>query len=468
VLLPSGEVLGTRVVWVGSADIERPVQRNRLLRDLVTPAQNGEVTFHSLEGLAEDLTAAEPVLSRYWSARRRAVSDPPRSGAVDAAERERLLQDATLAWTYVESLTHPATGLCPGTVQGGRTPYTNWDVTLWDLGSQLQAIIAAKRLDLIAADDARGRATMLIRNIPSAIIDGKTLPPAIFRADSSRIVRSDFDGCDFGRFLVALQMAVADGLVDEDSSAGLLGGWDLEAVARDGRLWSYGGRRWIDVTASHCPLYLGPAFEAIGLPLDLPYPPVGQTLSPEDCIRTLYAAAAIGAFGTEPILYGAVELGRDLRSDLLAAVLFDAQLGWYETTGELRCVSEAALSFPPWFLYQGLQVARSGPEAWILSSRSADPQFSEEPFLRQAEVVSAKAAYLWAAAYPHSHSDRLVAAIRAKAKIEGLGFAVGIRAATGLPLENYTDLNTNGVILSAIAAILARGEGSGGTLWPNG
>jgi hypothetical protein len=439
---------------VASADIERPVQRNLLLRNVVKAARNGDVAFHTVEGLAADLTAAEPVLSRYWSARRRAVTDPPRTEPVAAEEREKLLDDARLAWTYIDRLSNSETGQCPGTVQGGDRFFTNWDVTLWDLGSQLQGLIAARRLDLIAVGEARARALALVRNVPTTLIDGKRLPPAVFRGNSDRIVRPDFDGCDFGRFLVALQMAVVEGIVDAGEAAARLDSWDVEAAARDRRLWSYSRRRWIDITASHCPLYLRPAFEAIGLPLDLPYPSVGEELSAEDCIRTLYAAGAIGAFGTEPILFGAVEMGRDPRSDLLSQVLFDAQLGWYESTGALRCVTEAALNVAPWFIYQGLQVVRSGPEAWIFSTPSSHSERRGSFDLQASEVVSAKAAYLWAAAYPHAQSDRLVGLMREKAKIDGLGFAVGVLAATGRPLANYTDLNTNGVILSSIATIL--------------
>jgi len=69
-------------------------------------------------------------------------------------------------------------------------------------------------------------------------------------------------------------------------------------------------------------------------------------------------------------------------------------------------------------------------------------------------AVSSKAAFLWAAYHPGAYADALIAHIREKARLE-IGFASNVNTATGLATQNYTDLNTNGIILQAIAHIVA-------------
>lgn len=61
------------------------------------------------------------------------------------------------------------------------------------------------------------------------------------------------------------------------------------------------------------------------------------------------ASRVSGKIATEPALLNDVELGPTPESTLLASVLFDAQLGHFERTGELKSVSEAPLHVEPWF-----------------------------------------------------------------------------------------------------------------------
>ena len=129
---------------------------------------------------------------------------------------------------------------------------------------------------------------------------------------------------------------------------------------------------------------------------------------------------------------------------------------WFETTGQLKCVSESPLNRQPWFIFQGLRVDRLGAEAWTIKSPDRSEAFQTEDFLRDAEVLSTKSAYLWAATHPHPYSDRIIRLIRDKARIDNFGFSVGVFARTLLPMENYSDLNTNGIILTAITSMLGR------------
>ena len=69
-------------------------------------------------------------------------------------------------------------------------------------------------------------------------------------------------------------------------------------------------------------------------------------------------------------------------------------------------------------------------------------------------MVSSKGAFLWSAVRPQAYSRLLLSYVRARARTTDLGYASGIFSATGEPTANYSDINTNGIILSAIAYIL--------------
>jgi hypothetical protein len=82
-------------------------------------------------------------------------------------------------------------------------------------------------------------------------------------------------------------------------------------------------------------------------------------------------------------------------------------------------------------------------------------EYDTPDFRAKAELLSTKSAYLWAALRRHDWCDQLLALMRDKTRIEGLGFSVGVFTGNLRAMRNYTDLNTNGVILTAIGHVLA-------------
>ena len=449
------------VVMIRPGDLVTPRRRQALLLELQEAVWAGRIRLHTIAGLGDLILAPEPVLTRLWSTRRRLVTDPSRADALRARERTMLLDDARLAWRFIDRFTDPVTGLCAGTVRDGPGRNVNLGASLWDLASQLQGIIAAGSMSIIAKDEARDRIALMLNNIPSIDLEGLNLPPAMFRTDRpAEVALRGFDFCDTGRFLIALRSAVASGLASEADVIAARSNWDLASMVEEGNTFNISGTRRVDVTDSHCTPYIARAFAELGLPLRSPYSRIGERGDADELIRLLYSAASIGAFGTEPLLLEAIEQGAAPEVEFLSAVLFDAQLSWYETTGELKCVSEAPLNFDPWFIYLGLRVDRLGEEAWTFETPSAASRFQTAEFRERAEILSAKSAYLWAAVHPHPYCDRLVRVMRDKARIDNLGFSVGVFTHSLEAMENYSDLNTNGIILSAIAAML---EPS----WPN-
>ncbi|MBA3910575.1 MAG: hypothetical protein C0524_11980 [Rhodobacter sp.] len=446
--------LEDHVIAIRAADVLLPVQRAQLLRRFLGAAQSGQAYFHTVPGLAEHLVSTEPVLARLWSVRRRSLTDPLVPPAPDADERVRLLDDARLAWLYIDRFTDERTGRSAGTVQLRKTTIINREATMWDLASQLHGIRVAGQLSLIEAKEARERARLLIDNLPLAEIDGNRLPPAMFRTDSDAIVTPGFDICDVGRFMIALRSAVSAGLLEAAEAETVVAGWDLAAALPGGRPHTHVGGKWIDTTLSHCTPYIRRGMADWGFDLVSSYAGLVGGSPTDDEIALLYDVARIGQVGVEPTLLEIVELGPDPASGLIADVLFDAQLTWLETTGQLKSASEAPLNFPPWFSYQGLRFGYLGDAAWIVRGLGGAAEYDTPEFRSRAELLSAKSAYLWATVRSHPYSDRLLTLMRNTARIDGLGFSVGVFASTMQAMPGYSDLNTNGVILEAIGHTL--------------
>ncbi len=161
--------------------------------------------------------------------------------------------------------------------------------------------------------------------------------------------------------------------------------------------------------------------------------------------------AARGFVGTEPHVLEEVELGYSETARLMADLLYTAEAREYARTGKLVCVSEGPLNRAPWFTYQGYQLDAEGDAAWVVKTKEDLPEYHTPDFRRSVALISTKAAFLWAAARPEPYSRTLLAYVRGRARTATLGYASGIFAATGLPTANYSDVNTNGIILEAIA-----------------
>ena len=84
---------------------------------------------------------------------------------------------------------------------------------------------------------------------------------------------------------------------------------------------------------------------------------------------------------------------------------------------------------------------------------SEDGRFDTQEFRTQTALVNTKAAYLWAAYRPSAYSTMLTRHVRTRARLDGMGFSPGVFVATGEAMPGYADINTNGVVLEAIAFI---------------
>ncbi|MCB1155468.1 DUF3131 domain-containing protein, partial [bacterium] len=328
---------------------------------------------------------------------------------------------------------------------------TQRSVTMWDVGSNLNAIVAAAELGLIDRKQAETTFKRIFPNIVGRSTDGRLLPQGWIRTDRHRWGIRDFDGCDGGRLLSSLDnMRRRFGMGKTIEK--LVASWDLDKIVVGGEIQSVIERKFVSTYASHCAHYAALGFRRWGLTPASPYETFATRAPGDDEMALLETVAAIGPLGTEPLLLEAMELGMSPESGYLAEVLITAMEEEFTANNRLICPSETPLDHEPWFIYQGLELG-SGPRGWRLDTVGHQPQYMTEAMADKLMSFSTKAAFLWAAYRPSSFTRKLLSFARENGRDE-VGFMSGINVKTQRPMRHYTDLNTNAIILQAIAHML--------------
>jgi len=442
------------ILLLDARQIPTPFHQDTIIRKFEQARSDGKAHFYTLGEYVEQTLAPDSVLEHFWSTRRRKVSAASARQNHSDLERGMLEDDARLAWQFLQRFTDKKTGLCAGTVQMGAENVINREITMWDVASQLNGIAAARSLAIIPTSEAQERVALILDNLPRKNVGGLSLPPSLFSANNPASGRNEFDACDTGRFLISLKRLVDSDLTTASRALSLLEQWDIAATVKVQQPRNFSDGIWENIINSHCSHYARNGYIHWGIPMKTAYPALTDIESGDQKLRLLYKAAFIGHFGSEPLLLEGLEVGYSPETLYLAKTLFDAQLSWFEDTGHLKCVSETPLNFAPWFAYQGLRVDRRGAESWVISTIGDQAAYQTEKFAKRADIISSKAAFMWAAEFPHDYSSRLLQLMREKARIEGFGFSVGIFNDGLVPMRGYSDLNTNGIILTAIAKML--------------
>ncbi|MCB1338570.1 MAG: DUF3131 domain-containing protein [Maritimibacter sp.] len=439
------------ILAIGAEAIATRRAEDALIAAIAALAEDGITRFVSIPEMAAALIVTDPVDQRFrrTEAARLAAADPVKTYTPEEIAAYR--DDAARAFAYIETFTDPTTGLCPATVDITAPDEALTYVTMWDVGSQINGLVAARRIGLIAPDPFETAIRKVLAQIAGRRSQDRLLPQGVIRTDRDRWGDSDFDGCDGGRLLASL-----DGLRRYDTLApevaALVDSWDLDKVVVDKVIYSVKETALVSTYQSHCAHYAGRAFGRWGIEVATPYQTMDGRTPADGEMALLEATAGIGPLGAEPLLLEALELGMSPESAYLADVLYRAQVEEFEATGDLIAVGETPIKERPWFIYLGLQLGREARE-WAIDVVGGDPQYQSKAFLDKHMAVSSKAAYLWAAYRPGAYADALVAHVRDRARLD-VGFASNVNRATGEAARNYTDLNTNGIILEAIAKIL--------------
>ncbi len=371
-----------------------------------------------------------------------------------AADRTALLDDAALAWRYFDWGMQTFNGIAPGTswMEDGKQqgyPFA----TMWDIASMVMASVSAKRLGIIDGADLEARATRIIAFLgeESFRYGGVKLPPAERRLSKQAGERQGFDSADTGRLLIALKA------LDNETASSLgidklIARWGLQKILIDGEMHLVSAKgRLTGVHTNSYANYVSNGYRLWGFETKPVFGGQDPGRNMDDAVLAVEEMAARGRIATEPHLTEEIELGASPHGRLASDILLDAQVKRFRETGTLTAVSEGPVALAPFFTYQGYQIRGDGGEFVVdaPTRKQADQAAKRGDDLR---MVNCKAAYLWYACRQGRYSDRLVAHIREKGKLD-IGFASGVGelSQTAVPIA---DVNTNGIILEAISYVM--------------
>lgn len=426
-----------------------PARKKQVLDMLAQLAAEPGTRLVNFSQYARSVLPAMPVEDRIRQSRGKVWVEDASDRPLDEKEKDALMRDAELAWRYFDWGGKTFSGVAPGTadIEAGK-PVGYPFVTMWDLGSQILATISANRLGLIdqRAFETQTMSILQLLRKYSYRYAGVNLPPLEVAIGRQAEQHSGYDSADTGRLLIALRQ------LDSHTNGSLpikalVKGWGLEKTMPGGELHDINSGRLSSTQDNSYAAYARRGFLLWGYEVK----PVFSASDPEsdmsDAVTTLGELQQRGRIATEPLLTEEIELGGSPHGRFAADILYAAQIERYESTGKLTCVSETAIENPPYFTYQGYQIDGAGGEFTV--DTDAGSAGAKNGTAENAFVVNAKGAYLWHVARPGRYSDRLIALVRDKARIEGLGFAAGIHEATGRQVA-LSEINTNGLILEAI------------------
>ena len=448
----------TAILALDAEALASPAQRNGAVAGLRRLIAIPGTRIVNIAYLARLILPPDPVFDTMRQTRIAAPALVARTTAkVSASGRVSLLQDAARAWGYFETVTVARTGLPAATVAfnpDGTPGVEHRVLTQWDVGSALFAQVAARKLGLIDADTFLAHRDAHIAALQQATLRKVRLPRALFDITNPASGSTEFNMCDTARLLSALKAVEAASPAGDTAVRDLVASWDLAAATTDGVPHSYDGRIFYPLPPTHCTNYVARTLALWGITAISQYDTYYQGETETD--RQMYLLETIaetGALGAEPLLLEGLELGFDAPTGYLRDVLLAAQIAETAASGNLIAPSESPLDRAPWFSYQGLRVDYDGPTRWDVTMISDDARYQTDEYRVENRVIPTKAAFLWAATHPHPYSGRLLAYARAHGRLP-TGFASAIYTATDTPTVDYGDVNTNGIILEAIAALL--------------
>lgn len=407
---------------------------------------------------AAQRTAPQPAVARPPAASldeaERELSREAARSLMLADEREFFTRAAEHAWRYGKQYYRASTGIV------APVPFYDY-ATVWDLGSSLAMLYAARELGFIEASDYKARMRIALRTLSRlALFDGKGFNKAYQVTTGAMVDRHQkpsstgfgWSVTDIGRLLVWLRIVTNRDPEFEPAAAAVVGKLDLKHLVRDGYMWGEdlgptGAHRVYHEGQLGYEQYAAQGFALWGARPDLALK-IEENAIPIDVMGQTVAADARqrDRLTSEPFILSGLEFGWSPEMGRLARGVLEAQAERAKRTGIITMVSEDALPEPPHFFYYYCVFANAR-------------QFSIDVQDARAVVdgprwMSTKAAFGWHALTPSAYTRR---ALKAVAPARGAqGWASGV-------YENSTrstgtlNVNTAAVVMSA-ALYALRGE----------
>ncbi|KNG93650.1 DUF3131 domain-containing protein [Pseudaestuariivita atlantica] len=372
---------------------------------------------------------------------------PAAPRALSDAERER----AVVAWAYIEQNTRAETGWVDSVAGFPST-------TLWDQGSYLLGLVAARQLGLVEDGDFDDRVRRMLDSFARLPLHDDKLPNKVY--DTRTLAMVDYanrpapegvgwSALDIARMLTAFRVLERHMPQYGGEIRDVLSTWDLASMAQNGELYGaeradgetrlvQEGRMGYEQYAARAAAMWGlDVVQAISAERVLDWHTVSGVDVPVD-LREHTAFQAITPTLSEPYLLQAFEFGLDSEALRLAGRVYAAQEQRYRSTGLLTAVSEDHIDRAPHFLYSS--VFANG-KAWNVVAEDGEAH-------TDLRTLSLKASIGWDALFDTAYSEALVTAVDPLADPER-GWPAGIYEADGAVNDVYT-LNTNAIVLEAL------------------
>ena len=371
--------------------------------------------------------------------------------ALNATEREM----AQIAWAYFRNNTIEETGLV-NSVDG----YTA--ATLWDTSSYMLALVSAKDLGIIEADELDSRLRNLLKTPAQLPLFEDRLPNKAYSTTTASMTTYEnkptdrgvgWSAIDIGRVMVPFNLLVWNNPEYTELVNDVLSGWDIAAISADAEmigadiddndktLYLQEGRLGYEEYAAKSLVLAGLDFsEALNYSQYFEYVEIDGVEVGTD-LRTPDKFDAINFVVSEPYVLDGIEYGWDRYSRSLAYSVYQAQEARYKRTGKVTAVSEDNIDQAPYFVYN--TVFADG-KAWNAVTETGEDA-------SEYKTLSSKAAIGWYALYDTPYTDTLFKSIKDNFDTDK-GWYAGIYEESGEKNKALT-ANTNAIILESLRYI---------------
>jgi Protein of unknown function (DUF3131) len=356
------------------------------------------------------------------------------------------IQLARTAWTYFQKNRLP-TGFVSSAADFPAT-------TMWDVGSQLAGMVAARELGLLSPTEfdtwtqqvltSLNKLPLYRGELPNKAYNAKTLIPVNYgQLDKPQEI--GFSALDLGRLVMWLDIVAKKYPQHAAASRSVTARWKLERLVHQNQLmgtdartaketWNQEGRLGYEQYAAYALKKIGVvASRSLDSQAENKFVNIMGTQVPTDK-RTDYHNYVT----SEPYILDGLETGFQALPADYAARLLQAQLRRYQATNQLTAWSEDNLDSEPWFVYNCIFV---DGEAWkTIDTSGKDAKASRGSSL--------KAAVGWHVLFRTRYTEKLHKSMRWLGDPERGAFA-GFYEQTQEPNRALT-LNTNGIVLEAL------------------
>ncbi len=387
-------------------------------------------------GALADSTAARPAIIHKDSQKTAAAGSPVEP--LSAQEKQMYRDIARASWAYLDANYQPSTGLVNATPDWANT-------TLWDVGGQLIAFVAAKQLGFISPAEFDQRVAKTLGTLERTPL----FRGAAFNKEYSTKTgavsneRTGWSATDLGRLFVALKILAQQEPKFAEQAQRVVRRNDFAQIVKDGYLhgqligssgkaWSYQEGRigYEQYVARGFQLWGADVANALDVKKNAqPVTVLGVPLFADKRYQDRLVS--------EPfVLYG-LELGLDGDMRDLAANLLKAQEARYKATGTITIASEDAVSVPPQYFYYYCVYCSGKP---FVIDASTPGNTLDSP-----RWVSTKAAFGWHVLLPSEYTKLAVDYVSG-ARDPKRGWASGVFEGTRKSTQTF-DINTASVMM---------------------